>query len=124
MKRFLLLTLCIPVVSCTVMHGNKQKGTYTYASVGGDTKGYAQTADGATAEAVTTSSAFQELNKTIRFGVGAAAFKSVASSALSTYSSVKNASTAAGAAVDKAKIAADVEKASIAAQPAPEVVVP
>ena len=40
------LLLSITLCSCTVYHGDKNKGTYTGVALGTDLKGYAQTSEG------------------------------------------------------------------------------
>jgi len=105
---------------CTVAHGNADKGTYLYASVGGDAKGLAQTPSGVTAEEMTTSGAFREINKTARFAVGASATVGIAKDLAGSWQSVTNTKTtadtsqkAAAEVTKQAGIAAEVEKLQI-----------
>lgn len=106
--------------ACTIAHGDASKGTYTYATVGGDAKGLAQTASGITAESLDTSTAFREINKTGRFAIGAAAASGIASDLAGSWKSVTNAKTSASAskaaaseATKQAGITAEVEKLRI-----------
>lgn len=122
MRIALLSTALLACTSCTVISGKGSSGSYTYATLGGDVSGYTQSASGITAEAVTTSASFREINKSARFGLGAAAVASVAkdlSSAWSTTSASKDtlgASQAANqAATNQARIAADLEKTRLLA---------
>lgn len=111
-----LLLTALP--ACTVIQGNRQTGAYLLATVGGDVKGIAQTPEGYTAESLENSKSFSELSR-------AYALKSVASTAGQTFRGVtkaKEATKGAGIAekglTDRAGIAAGVEKARIAAEPA------
>lgn len=42
------------------MTGNKQTGTYTYASLGGNIQGYAQTSEGAAAQVIDNAESFRK----------------------------------------------------------------
>lgn len=57
MKLLLLLILITP--ACTVMQGNEQLGTYTYASLGGRVQNYAQTSRGVGAESIDNVESFR-----------------------------------------------------------------
>lgn len=114
---FAMLFCC---TSCTVIHGNAQAGTYTLATVGGDVTGYAQTAEGVTAEKLDNSTSFREGNSTLRQAVWAGAAKSVANGLSKAWSGVAKskevtarAATAESAATERAAIAAEVEKTAI-----------
>ena len=48
MRSLLCILLLGFLSSCTVVHGDATKGTYALATVGGDLKDYAQTANGIT----------------------------------------------------------------------------
>lgn len=134
MKKLILsLMMALTLSNCTVMHGDASKGTYLLAAVGSDIKGYAQTATGATTEVIQNSPAFQELNKSVRFGLGAAALTNISSSGFGAWKSVnatkaktsiantaakestKQAQIGATAATKQAEIAAGTEQAAIAA---------
>lgn len=122
MRIALLSTALLACASCTVISGKGSSGSYTYATLGGDVSGYTQSASGITAESVTTSSSFRELNKSARFGLGAAAVASVAKDLSSAWSSsgasgdaLSASQSANQAATAQAKIAADLEKARLLA---------
>lgn len=123
----LLLSLCLLcLTSCTVISGDASTGKYSYASVGGNVTNYAQTSSGVTAAAIDNASGFRELNKSARFGIGAAAVVGIAKDLSASYTATTNAKTAAGVnkaagaeATKQAGIAADVSKAKIAAESAP-----
>ena len=105
--------------ACTVAHGDMTKGTYLYATVGGDAKGLAQTSSGITAESLENSTSFREINKTGRFAIGAAAASAIARDIAGSWKSVTNtktaatvSNTAATEATKQAGIAADVTKST------------
>lgn len=111
--------------SCTVIHGNAQAGTYTLATLGGDVTGYAQTADGVTAEKMDNSTSFREGNSTLRQAVWAGAAKSVANGISKAWSGVAKSKEVTARAVDAnattvktTAIAAETEQARIAAEAA------
>lgn len=115
----------MPLSSCTVISGNATTGQYSYASVGGNVSNYAQTSSGVTAANIDNADGFRELNKSARFGIGAAAVVGIAKDLSASYASTTNAKTAAGVskasgveATKQAGIAADVSKAKIAAEAA------
>jgi hypothetical protein len=110
--------------SCTVIHGNREKGSYLYASVGGDASELAQTSEGVTVAAVDNSKSFKELSGAAKSAIWAGALRSVANTAgtaLTKVSKSKEATSRVGLTekglTDRAGIAADVEKARIAATP-------
>lgn len=110
----ILALLAQAQISCTVIHGDAGKGTYTYASLGGNAKDYAQTSGGVTASSIDNSTSFQEGTKTIRNIVYAQVLGSVTKAGLTAWQNTKNATTAAG--VQNAKTAAGVEEARISAE--------
>jgi hypothetical protein len=93
-----LVILSCFMSSCTVVHGNREKGTYTYATMGGDTKGLAQTSEGVTAESVTTSESFKSASDAIRKVIYAQVAGSVIKAGVAGYREITNAKTAAGTA--------------------------
>ena len=80
MKNLLLALMPLLATSCTVMTGNKQTGTYTYASLGGNVQGYAQTSEGATAQAIDNAESFRKATNIAHSIIWAKAFGSVADS--------------------------------------------
>lgn len=112
--KLLIPLLFLPLVSCTVMSGNAQKGTFTYVSFGGDAKGLEISASGAKAAEVNNSKSALSAIRT----VGTISTAMVVNSMLenvqaSKTSEVVNASNnatanvAAKEATKQAKIAAD-----------------
>jgi hypothetical protein len=61
----LLAILALLATSCQIATGNRAKGTYLYASVGGDARGLKQTAEGLEAESLETSKSFSTGVKTV-----------------------------------------------------------
>lgn len=119
--RYLLFATAISAAcpACTVMRGNANAGTYIYASIGGDAHGFAQTANSVTAESMTTSPSFQEINKTARLGIGVAGAVGITKDLSSSWRTVSNtktaasvSNTAAAEATKQAGIAADVTKST------------
>jgi len=115
-----LLILCLALPACTVVQGDVTKGTYKLATVGGDLRGYAQSASGVTAETVDNSTSFREGNKTIRFGIGAAVASGIAKDLAGAFTNTRNAKTAAevskasgSEATKQAAIAADLKKTEL-----------
>lgn len=110
--------------SCTVVSGNA-KGSYTYASLGGDQKEIVQSSTGWGAAEVKNSTAFQDVAKTVRWGLVAAATQGIASDAFGAWKGVtaareatKTASIRSAADVSKARLAADVTKTQLATEAA------
>ena len=95
---WVLLMLSFALSSCTSIYGNRDKGTFLYATLGGDAKGLALTPDGATAESVVTSESFRQASDTLRRLVYAQVAGSVARNAIQGWRSVSKAKTAAGTA--------------------------
>ena len=112
----LAFLLVLPLASCTVIHGDATKGTYTFASLGGDAKGYAQTAAGVTAETLDNSTSFREGNKTLRQAIWASALEGTVNSIAGAVKSTTNAKTAAG--LEATKSADAVKTAEIQAKTA------
>ena len=124
MKLLTFLLAAVLSISCTVVNGNRNTAAYTYASVGGDARGIAQTPDGYTAEALTTSDSFREGTKALRWAIVAAATQGIASDLSGAWRSVAKAKEAtkatsirSAADVEKAKLATDLQKTAIATQP-------
>lgn len=113
-KSFLLLFFAFP--ACTVIHGDKEKGTYLYAALGGDAKQYAQTSEGVVAESVTNSESFRKATNIAHSIIWASALKSVANAAAGAVKSISNTKTAAG--VTKAQSADAVKIEEIHAKTA------
>lgn len=100
--------------SCTVIHGNQSAGTYTYASLGGDAREYAQTPGGVTAAGLDNSTSFRDASSTVRRVVYAQVAGSVVKAGLNAWKATDNAKTAAG--LEKAKSADAVKTAEIQAK--------
>jgi hypothetical protein len=122
----LLAGMLLFLPSCTVIHGDQTKGTYTMATLGGDLNEMSQTAQGYTVAKLDTSSSFRETSSALKNYVWAGAFKSVATTAGSAFKSVtktKEATKTVGiqekGLTERAGIAADVEKTKIL-NPEPE----
>lgn len=123
MKHLLYLPLVL-LASCTVIHGDRNKGTYTLATVGGDVTEMAQTAEGYTAASLDNSKSFKEVAAAAKAQIWAGALKSVASTAGSTYQGITKAKEGTAriglretGLTDRARIAGDVEKTRIASSP-------
>lgn len=114
MKLLAILLAILP--ACTVIHGDKLKGTYTYASVGGDAKQYAQTSEGVAAADINNSESFRKAANIAHSVIWASAFKSIANAAAGAVKSISNAKTAAG--LEKAKSADSVKIEEIHAKTA------
>lgn len=65
MKATLILLVFALCQSCTVMTGNRNAGTFAYASVGGDATGLKLTPDGVEAASVDNSKSFSTGVKTV-----------------------------------------------------------
>ena len=102
--------------SCTVVHGDQTKGTYTLATVGGDVKDYAQTAAGVTVASLDNSTSFRSASDTIRKMVYAQIAGGVLKNVSNSWRSVANTKTAAD--VSKVKAVEGTKQASIAADAA------
>lgn len=113
MKALIPIILAVATASCTVIHGDATKGTYTYASVGGDVEQYAQTPGGVTAGRIDNSKSFDRLNRTATNYLWANALENIVGSASNAWKSTQNAKTAAG--VEKAKSADAVKTSEIEA---------
>lgn len=116
----LTLLLIASLPACTVVHGDRAKGTYTLATVGGDIAEMAQTSEGYTVATLDNSKSFKEASGAIKAYVWAGALKSVANTAGKAWTGVtktKEATARTGLAekglTDRAGIAAEVEKAKI-----------
>ena len=107
----MFVLLALP--SCTVAHGDATKGTYFYATVGGDAKKLEQTATGITAGSLDTSNSFREINKTGRAVITAAAATAAARDMAGSWKSVTNTRTKTEAATKQAGIGAELEKVRI-----------
>jgi hypothetical protein len=110
--------------SCTVVHGNREKGSYLLATVGGDVSEMAQTPEGYTVATLDNSKSFKEVSGAVKSAVWAGALKSVASTAGKAWTKVaksKEATSRVGITekglTDRAGIDAEVEKAKL---PTPE----
>jgi hypothetical protein len=131
MKAFALsisTALLLALPSCTVVHGDANKGTYTLATVGGDLNDMAQTSQGYTVASMDNSKSFKEASGAIKAYVWAGALKSVAGTAGKAWTkttSAKEVTKRTGiketGLTERTQIAADVEKAQIAT---PETFVP
>lgn len=75
--------------SCTVVHGDANKGTYTLATLGGDLTEMAQTPQGYTVSNMDNSKSFKEASSALKNYVWSGAFKSVASTAGKAWSGVE-----------------------------------
>lgn len=60
MKLISIAFLASLLASCTVISGNKQTGTYTMASLGGNLDGYAQTSEGAAVQRIDNAESFRK----------------------------------------------------------------
>ena len=80
MKSLLTTLTLLLATSCTVMNGNKQTGTYTYASLGGNIQGYAQTSEGATAQVIDNAESFRKATNIAHSIIWAKALGSIADS--------------------------------------------
>lgn len=119
MKTILTCLLLLFLNACTVVHTDATKGTSTLASLGGDMSDYAGTPNGATFTRMDNSNSFREVNKSLRFGLGAAAAANVAKSGISAWQSTANTKTAADVSkhaatqtTKQAAIQADVTKST------------
>lgn len=113
-KSFLLLFFIFP--ACTVIHGDKLKGTYTYAALGGDAKQYAQTSEGVAATDINNSESFRKAANIAHSVIWASAVKGIANSLSGAWKSTANAKTAAN--LEKAKSADAVKIEEIHAKTA------
>ena len=104
--------------SCTVISGNASKGTYSLATVGGDLKDYAQTAQGATVASVDNSTSFRHASDTVRRMVYATIAGSVLKNGIAGWQSVTNTKT--GAEVTKQAATEATKQTTINAQAATE----
>jgi hypothetical protein len=123
MKKTLLLFAVLAgglLPSCTVIHGDETRGTYTLASLGGDVSEMTQTSRGYAVARVDNSTSFRESASTLKNYIWAGALKSVANtagSALKSVTKTKEATKVTGlqeaGLTDRAGIAAEVQKAEI-----------
>lgn len=110
--RLLILSISF-LPACTVITGDAARGTYSYASLGGKTTGYAQTPNGVTAAGIDGTESFREINQTARGWIYADAAASVLSTGIAAWKATDLAATRAG--TEAARIAGRAEAASIAA---------
>jgi len=105
----ILIALMSLSASCAYRSGDGTK--YTALNLGIQETLVNQTGQGYFAAGASGTDSFRETAKTARFGLGAAAFTSVAKSGFSALTSTKNATTAAG--VTKSKDLTSLEAAKI-----------
>lgn len=79
------ILFCLP--ACTVMQGNEQLGTYSYASLGGQIQGYAQTSRGATAQSIDNAESFRKATNIAHSIIWAKALGSITDSLSGAWSS-------------------------------------
>jgi hypothetical protein len=114
MNRFLLFLLIFCSSSCTVVRGDRNKGTYLLATVGGDVKQYAQTSEGAMAGEVNNSSSFQKAITAAQHYIWAQTMQNAISTAAKSYTKIN--ATNKGAEVEKVLSSDSVKKAEISAE--------